>query len=671
MLYPMRKLPFLLVILYLCIADVSAQESPRNVTFQTSAEGNGYRFTPQLPPLQQKAGAPQGYWKCYWEFGDGSFSFEEKPLHRYAKQGDYYALLCATAHYDDGKLPDKHGKGIFASYAVAEHYPMPDAFDSARAVIRLKVNRLPRAGEQMAMIMSYRNLGRVQTDGQLFLFFNEKKFPENHFRFDTTRTHFGETPQPLYSQMPTAETPADWLCLSQEHPTATGANAFTSAELPNATIIREMLANARSAYRDERAWNFTGLEPGERRNLFTDLSGTDKMLKDTSAFIHVEAIFAPTDPLIPPERYVLEMEIVSSHDPNTIAVSDNRVNYRIVKDKKLDYKIRFQNNGEGPASMVQVGVEIPKGLNPGRMVPLEWYPKCPVCPEIPTTTGCLDTSSVSGNLIFTFRNIYLPGSAQKGVTQFDSTKGFIKYRIEPDRNMAKRAFRSRAKIVFDKNPPIYTNYTRTHFKTGLSPGLKIGYGFHPDSLKEGHFLIGASLSPYKSWRIYPQIEVLAGIKGQEDLPETVHSTLLMTQQNNGIALRDSILADTLRRGSISRVSLEMPLLLRKDLSRFFGLGLGASAQVTWQNSITQTTAARTTIDWQFTDSSTGFITTRHVMQTETLQSSSTRKDTYFKYRVFFDLTLGSVRAGPHAGFRGGVELPDRQPFIQVFLAVKL
>lgn len=689
----MKKPAFLFSAFYLLHAVfLPAQQNPlplRTVSFQAAAEGNGYRFTPQLPPLQQKAGAPQAYWKCYWEFGDGSFSFEEKPLHRYTKQGDYYALLCATAHYDDGKLPDKNGKGIFAATAIAENFSLPDVFDSSKAVVRLKVNRLPRAGEQMAMIMSYRNLGRLQTDGQLYVFYNEKKFPDSHFQFDTSRTHFGETLQALYSQIPNRENaadglcreeirrryamenPVDWLCVEQGSMGATGANTWTSVDLPNSTIIREMLANARSAYRDEQAWNFTELQPGEKRNLFLDLSGTEKMLKDTSAFIHIEAIFAPSDPFIAPERYVLELEIVSSHDPNAIAVSDNRVNYRIVKNKKLDYKIRFQNNGEGPASTVQVAVEIPKGLNPGLMRPLEWYPKCPVCPETPVNTGCLDTALVAGNLVFTFRNIYLPGSAQEGVADFDSTKGFVKYRIEPDRDMPKRAFRSRAKIIFDKNPPIYTNYTRTRFKTGLSPSLKIGYGFHPDSVQQGHFLIGAGLSPYKSWRVYPQVEVLAGIRGKEDLPETFHSTLFATAPNSGIALQDSFLTDTLRRGSSSRVSLEIPILLRRDFSRFFGIGLGASVQLIWQNSNLRTEAGRTRIDWAFTDGPTGFETTRNVMKTETVESSSTQKSRYSRYRLFLDLSLGSVRAGPHAGLRGGVQWPDRQPFVQVFLAMKL
>ncbi len=646
---------------------------PLRVTdFQAVAEAGGTRFVPQLPPLQQKAGAPQAHWKCYWEFGDGSFSFEESPVHRYPRTGDYYALFAATAHYDDGKLPDKHGKGIYASVPASVDLPeLPDVFDSTRAVIRLKTNRLPRSGEAMALIMSYRNLGRLATDGQLFLFFNEKKFPDSHFRYDTARTHFGETAEPLYSQVLPAPAVFDWVYAMQASLSSVGASALLTPDLPPSTIVREMLANARSTYRNERGWSFTALEPGEKRNLFIDLSGTEKMLKDTSAFIHLEAIFAPSNPIVAPERYVLEIEIVSSHDPNAIAVSDNRVNYRLVKNKHLDYKVRFQNNGEGPASTVKLEVKIPEGLNLGKMRPLDWYPKCPICPKTPSTGSCLDTSFVSGRLVFTFRNIYLPGSAQKGVSEYDSTKGFVKYRIEPERDMPKRSFSSRAEIVFDKNPPIYTNFSRTRFKIGFSPGLKAGYGFHPDSLKQGYFLIGASLSPYKSWRVYPQIELLTGISGKEDLPETRYSTLFMVKQNNGIALQDSFLTDTLQRTSRNKVLFEIPLLLRKDISRVFGLGLGGSARILLENGSTQTEAGRTTIDWEFMDTTGGLMPTRNVTKTETLKSSSSYRNTRFRYTAFVDVTLGSVRIGPHLGLRAGVDVGSRQPFVQVSAGMKL
>ena len=72
-----------------------AQEAvpARQLDFNPVPEGEGTRFSPVLPALMQKAGARPAYWEYFWEFGDGSFSFEEKPLHRYARAGDYAVLL--------------------------------------------------------------------------------------------------------------------------------------------------------------------------------------------------------------------------------------------------------------------------------------------------------------------------------------------------------------------------------------------------------------------------------------------------------------------------------------------------------------------------------------------------------------------------------------------------
>ncbi|MCC7245637.1 MAG: PKD domain-containing protein, partial [Saprospiraceae bacterium] len=88
---------------------------PRVANFTTTASGNGYKFTASELPLYQIAGAPQAYWSYYWEFGDGTFSFENDPVHIYEHPGNYSPLLEVTAHYDDGDKP----KGKMGT-AVAE-----------------------------------------------------------------------------------------------------------------------------------------------------------------------------------------------------------------------------------------------------------------------------------------------------------------------------------------------------------------------------------------------------------------------------------------------------------------------------------------------------------------------------------------------------------------------
>jgi hypothetical protein len=669
----MKNLLFFAILL--CLHSLKAQttQPERLLDFNVAAKGEAYQFNAVMPPLLQKPGAPKAFWSYFWEFGDGDFGLEETPTHAYAKQGDYDVIFDAVAHYDDGKRArrKKRSTGANAAPKMAGVNTLHDVFEGQQ-MVAIKSFCKPRAEEEITFVLSYRNLGAVPTDGSLHLFYNEKRFPTTHFTHIETRIHFGETVDASTSMvLPLDPYQESWAGLPLR--TWGGVSTSLSGDFPPSIIIQEMLNNARGTYRAENAWQFTNLEAGEKRNVFVTLAGTPNMLRDTNAMIHLTAVFAPTNPLVAPEQFVYEIEIVSSHDPNAIAVSDNRVNYRSLGSKKLDYKIQFQNNGEGPASTVQVKVEIPDGLKMGAMRPVEWYPKCPICPKTPTTKGCLDTASQKDGLVFTFRNIYLPGSRQEDVDDRDSTKGFVKYRIEADRNMPKRPFRSRAKIVFDKNPPIYTNYTKTGFKVGLSPGLKAGYGFDPDSVRNGYFFLGISLSPYKSWRIYPQVELLTGIKGRSDLRVVEKHLLFGTQPNNGIALLDSTIIDTFTQARRGFVSFEVPVLIRKNFTRFFGLGLGASARILLENGETQINASRTTIDWSFTDSPAGFVLKRNVINGETMSTVTNYKNTLYRFAVFGDLTLGAVRAGPNLGIRGGVVLGKKkvQPFVQVSLELRI
>lgn len=665
----MRSLSVFFFVMLLSPALRAQEAAPaRETDFGSTPEGESIRFSPVMPALMQKAGARPAYWEYFWEFGDGSFSREENPSHAYARPGEYLASLDATAHYDDGKKPQKKKKAVAfsgGSGALAST-TLPDVFDpEARQAVAMASNAQPKAGEEITCVISYRNNGFVATNGRLHLFFNEKSYPASHFTFSEARTHFGETVDPLISQaLPAYESPAaNWVSLSPH--LQTGAATAFSADPPPASIIQAMLDEARGNYREEHAWRFTELEPGEKRNLFVSLAGTANMIKDTSAFIHLEAVFAPDDPAVAPERFVMEVEIVASHDPNAIAVSDNRVNYRTLGNKKLAYQVRFQNNGEGPAGTVEVKVEIPKGLDMARMRPVEWYPKCPICAKTPGDRSCLDTASARDGLVFTFRNIYLPGSRQKDVDHRDSTKGFIKYRIEADKDMPKLSFRSRAKITFDKNPPIYTNFTKTRFKPGISPGLKAGYAFLPDSSKSGYVFFGLSLSPYKSWRLYPQIELLTGIKGRQEWQTAAYKDSFITAVGDLKALvtRDSTVKVT--RGF---VSFELPALLRKNFSRFFGAGLGVSARVVLENGETASAVHKTRTIMQHPGVPP---TPPQVIDTTFSQPYSA---THTKFTVFGDLTFGSVRAGPNLGIRAGAILgrkKDVQPFVQVSLEMKL
>ncbi len=670
--------------LLLLVQPANAQNpsTNRSADFVASnRDGSMVHFKTQMPPLMQKAGAPEAYYSYYWEFGDGSFAFTRQPEidHTFPREGEYTVELAATNHYDDGKKPQKNRKSLRPNrpkqaLAAAE---LPDVFSPERKqAIALKVSSQPKAGEELICVLSYRNLGNLATDGRLHLFFNEKKFPTKHFNFMEARPCFGEKPDALYGSIYSSSNA--WASNEinfeiEDKFSAKDKTSFVSKQnalfvsSPNAmppSIVETLIDEAEDKYRDHQSWQFSGLRAGEKRNFFISLASLPSMIKDTSAFIHIGAVFHPTDPMLPPELFELEIEIVSSHDPNAIAVSDNRVSYRNVKSRDLDYKVRFQNNGEGPASTVQVTVKVPDGFNLGKMKPLDWSPQCPICSEKVAGRSCMDTAVTKEGLVFTFRNIYLPGSRQPGVEKYDSTQGFVRYRIVPDRKMPKRSFRSRAEIVFDKNEPVVTNYSKTRFKPGLSPGLKAGYGFEPDKSSEGYYFVGMALSPYKSYRIFPQIELLTGIRQQQTgEPQAFVDTFIVFQNVDQRVYRIRDSSNTASRGLLS---FEAPFSIRKNVNRFLGFGLGTTAQLIFENGTDDYTVSSKTYR-----SIKGQQTTL-ISQIPQMINQATITNTLFRYGFFADILLGSVRSGLNVGLRGGGMMVDGdfKRYVQLSIEIK-
>ncbi len=668
----------------------------------TAVETNGeMRFNAIVPPLPPPIpGGRQPFYTYFWEFGDHHCSLNSREpdiTHTYAEAGEYYAVLTTTLHYDDGKSIKKKKKKVVVKSGGGVIASLHDAFDTRRQAIAMKAVRPPRPGEEFTVTLSYRNVGKGITNGQLYLFFNEKALKKPIFRFQEGRTHFGETSGEALSLAPPPTDPdaLPWPMVSlMPH---TGNHTLIAAE-GEGIILDNMLREARQDFVDENRWDFTALRPGAQRNLFFTLNALPEMVKDTNMTISIDAIFAPSDPALAVEKYTLEVEIVGSHDPNLIAVSKNRANYRTAGSADLKYKVRFQNNGEGPAKKIELKVSVPEGLKIDQMKPVKWYPECPICPDNGPKTRCLDTTLSKKELIFTFYDIYLPGSHQKDVQSYDSTKGFVQYKIALDKRMPKRPFSSRASIIFDKNPPVVTNFTRTRFKPGLSPGLKAGYNHTTGTLESGapsqYFFIGASLSPYKPWRVYPQIELLSGISGQqvsEDEAPKVISKQITGQFVNDkgmYTLPDGTKIEGAFRGVTDSVvyerqawtrsflTFEVPVSIRKNFARWIGAGIGVAPRIILYNGnddVRRTAIVTTTLTRLVAPLNQTFVIPQP--EKDVSQTQEPFRKTTVIYNVFADLHLGSVRAGPSVGLRGGVMLDQalkyRQPFAQICLEIKL
>ena len=609
----------------------------RESRIQPAADDNKVKFSAITPPLQPIPGAPAPFYTFYWEFGDGAYSKEASPEHVYKKTGDHTVQLWTTNNYDNGKPPPSRPqkvpvKKITFNDARPVQPLLPDGFD-------LKNNREPVPGEEMVVIASYQNDTDYPTHGKLYLFFNEEKYKADNFQLLEVRTHHGEKEvqdMPRVASRITAGDPDALWASSKITLLPEGNWKSNEGSLLQTSLALEV---ARAQYRAAHVLEFNDMGARESRNVFYSLRTTPEMLKDTSGTITVKGIYVPDRGVDNHKSKTLEMEIVTSHDPNKMSVSDTRLNYRFYKNKNIDFKIRFQNNGEGPARSIKLQVAVPEVYDPHSLEVKDMYPVCPICPDKQSTMSCLDTTFSNNQILFHFKNIYLPGSNQKEEVDYDSTKGFVKYTLRFRGSIPKQKTQSRTAIIFDKNDPILTNRATTRFKPGMSIGAKAGYINYPglNNYTKGGFL-GVTLSPFKSQHGYLQAELMVGIHTYSD---SLHRTDTVSVAN-GVAN----IFDVSQRNKFTRVELHVvPVSYRYTINPFIGVGTGVQFSV----DLSEKKKAEALHESYFVFKGSF----REPRRDLNFESSEERTTSFASLRpaVFADITLGAARIGPTAGVR--------------------
>jgi hypothetical protein len=654
----MRCLPILLFsALWSC--NLFAQDEDRQADFLIRMSGNRLEVQPQLPPLQQIAGAPPAFYDYYWEFGDGHFSFEEAPVHFYEDTTEKEVLLLATGKYDNGKAPRSRKRRTKPdtkpkNEQMASTDPSINVLERESDWLGMKAVRNPSPGEELILVVSYANQSPVRQSGQLQLAFNQEVYSKPHFEWGEARTHFGEQPiGPLLSQNELSLPAEAW---TGEAPPSDWYSLLLPAHNANSTGATEL-------FREVHNWTFDELQPGEARNFFVSLQATEDMLADTNAIITLQARLTTVDGRID-EVYPLELEIVASHDPNYIAVSQKRMGFRRMRQNDLTYKVHFQNTGEGPASRVEIKTDLPPGYDPQSVRIIETQPAAPNCPEPLASWSCLDTAFQDDQLVFTFRDIYLPGTRQEGVGQRDSTKGNIKYRLSPGRQVEKRPFSARAAIVFDQNPPIRTGRAATRFRPGWSPGVMAGRVLGLGSANT--WSAGLSIAPFSPYRLFWQGEVWAGLPTESQTTESSRDTIHTQSDLLGlpfVATVDTITSRTLDRTEREQRFGVVPLQLRYNFSDWLAGGTGLLLEITYREQITNRQEQQTV---QVYDPEGQFIqdfsqTFDPVMQSFDLSSFN------YSGSWFAELQIGKVRKGPALGLRGVLPFDGRPVYGLAFL----
>jgi hypothetical protein len=392
------------------------------------------------------------------------------------------------------------------------------------------------------------------------------------------------------------------------------------------------------------------VNPGETRNVFFTHKTTPEMIKDTSATVTMRSVFVPNRSFKNHKVKNLEMEIVTSHDPNKMGSNGSFMNYRLVRFKRVNFKTRFQNNGEGPARKIRLETDIPDMFDKKTFQIEDMYPKCPICPkDEESTTSCLDTIIKQKQIFFTFKNIYLPGSEQKNVKEKDSTKGFVKYSMKFNKDFHKTNTKSRTAIIFDKNEPIITNYATTRFSPGISIGAKAGYNFYPDLENSKSYFVGATISPFKSYRWYWQAEFVNSLNSYDGTTTTTES---FVQNANGVRQ----LQRTTTSSGYNNINWEIPVLMRYNINNYIGVGAGLQTNVDISAQQEQNNKVET---FEGTSDKLLLSTTN----TSTKNSTSL---TNIKYGLLLDLTAGFARIGPSIGARYVMNFEDKFNYFQLY-----
>lgn len=638
-----RPLFFLTGLLLAAVAAHAQAEKAAlaDSTITAVPDSGGLRFSAPLPALTQIPGAPEPFYTHLWDFGDGHFSTEASPAHRYTAEKDYDVYLYAVNNYDDGKKPErkkikvsvKGNNNNVASVSTAEK-----DFFKANGVFELKYNCMAKPNDTMVLLAGWKNTGTEEDQGKLYLFLNEKIFDQTCFENagENKGFRFFNRGDSLVTGLPALMAglePGKQLKITESgSPPSSVVKVLNYAEAAN-TFSSTMLL-----YKNSFMIELGNTAPGAAHFALAELKVTPEMIKDTNATVTVTGVYVPKKGN--PVLHRLNIPVVNSHDPNKMNLKGGRLSYRFLsKHKELTYKIRFQNTGKGPARKIALDVTTPGALDPQTVQIKDLSPFCAPCEVGAEKRGCWELEKKEDGLLFTLHGIYLPGTNQKGVDDKDSTKGFMEFSIVTKKRLDPVPFKARTAIYFDKNEPIYTNNATGRFKKSISPIVMAGFekaigkGVVSDGL-----VTGVGIAPLAPYRPFFQFELYY----KQGLRTSAGNYTI--ERNGFISIdgrkefpynkMDSSVAHTL-----SQIKL-IPLQLRHNFGNYFSAGAGVS--------ITANLGGSTETALTYHGVSANGVAGQIYKQP---LSEKVKAFSGVRVQPFIDIQLGKVKLGPQLGIR--------------------
>ncbi len=484
------------------------------------------------------------------------------------------------------------------------------------------------------------NLGKnaetVPNGGKLYILLNEKAYNQTCFNTDAGSFRFYNSDSLVNYTAAAMLRPQTLLTITESGSPASNIKQFIGNYKAEA---QSLLAKTFLSYKSTYEVSLGDMQPGATHFSFVELYVTPEMIKDTNATLTVTGLYVPKKGN--PIMHRLNIPVVNSHDPNKMNLKGGRLFYRFIKKRQpLTYKVRFQNTGKGPARKVALDMTMPPSLDPQSITVKDMYPYCPPCDSVAKKRGCWEIVKNEKGAVFTFNGIYLPGTSQKGVEDRDSTKGFMEFGIVSKKRLDNKPFKARTAIYFDKNEPIITNYATGRFHKGLSPVVMAGFekAYGSGRASDG-IITGIGIAPIAPWRPYLQFELYF----KQGL--STATTKISKIERPGVIVIDSLQRrydyktfDSSQTNSISQIRL-VPAQIRYNINKYISIGTGAV--------VTADMGGYTQSVRRFMlPSATGI-----QFQYDEVMKQNIKAFSNIKMRPFFDIQLGLVKWGPHAGYR--------------------
>ncbi|WP_160068607.1 PKD domain-containing protein [Sphingobacterium bovisgrunnientis] len=642
----------LIFISNMCYAQNDTSTTPID-TFQNNIdiyEQDGvFHFKPILRPLVQIPGGRTPYYKYLWDFGDGHFSTQPEPTHQYAKPGDYEVSVYAVNNYDYGPKPKRtkkpvNNKKTNTAIASVQTNNFEQSFFASNGIFQIFKLSDAKPGEDIQLVVGVNTNGEK---GKVYILSNEKIAGLDGFKLVHQSQYYAEKIDTLLQK---DNLHSMWASVKQSTFTKTGSPDYGINEVSNFISSQQAVSYFKELYGAYNSLSAYDVEPANAEQQFSliNLDVTEDMLVDTNAIVTITGVFIPENGIA--NVHQVDIPVVKSHDPNKMSVRPARMSYRLQsKNKTLTYKVQFQNDGEGDARQVRLEMFLPPEIRKETFRLKSLYPQCDTC-ATPTAMGCYQYYiKENGALVFHFKDIALPGTASKTLTDPDSSKGFILFEVDMEKKKFRnKSFNSYTDIYFDKNPAITTNISSSRFRQIWSPIITIGtvatFGTPKENIMKQQFKPGiqlgfglAPMAPYK--KPFWQAEIYTSYYSRNSTTGRMDEKGVISFQENG---RDVKYEYQAADSTVNRdfLSVQLPVQIRYNINSWFSIGTGIALRKDFNTKFSNSknyyyATAQGTIDNVYTENNINV----------------EKENSVLKYNPFLDINVGRVYMGPAVGFR--------------------